>query len=152
MKNAISSTKSTSKYNNTIIIFKGIIFAFVLTLILLFILALILTYTNIQDTIVPVATIIVTAISILIGSSISTIKLKKNGILNGGIIGIVYIFTIYLISSVIEVGFSLNIKSVIMILIGIISGVIGRNCRCKFKQIDILTKKNIYNKMNKKQN
>ncbi len=145
MKNAISSTKSTSKYNNTIIIFKGIIFAFVLTLILLFILALILTYTNIQDTIVPVATIIVTAISILIGSSISTI-------LNGGIIGIVYIFTIYLISSVIEVGFSLNIKSVIMILIGIISGVIGRNCRCKFKQIDILTKKNIYNKMNKKQN
>lgn len=125
MKNAISNTKNTTKYSSTIIIFKGIIVSFALTLISLFILALILTYTNVQDTIVPLATIIITAISILIGSSISTIKIKRNGIINGGIVGVIYILTIYLTSSIVEVGFTLGLKSVIMIIIGIMSGIIG---------------------------
>lgn len=125
MKNAISNTKNTTKYSSTIIIFKGIVVSFALTLISLFILALVLTYTNVQDTIVPLATIIITAISILIGSSISTIKIKRNGIINGGIVGVIYILTIYLTSSIVEVGFTLSLKSVIMIIIGIMSGIIG---------------------------
>lgn len=125
MKNAISNTKNTAKYSSTIIIFKGIIVSFALTLISLFILALVLTYTNVQDTIVPLATIIITAISILIGSSISTIKIKRNGIINGGIVGVIYILTIYLTSSIVEVGFTLSLKSIIMIIIGIMSGIIG---------------------------
>ena len=118
-------TKNTIKANKVVEIFKGIAISFIFTLLLLLILSIILTYTEISDSIVPVATIIITAISILVGSSISTIKIKKNGILNGGVIGGVYILSIYLISSIIEVGFGLGFKSIIMMIVGVLSGIIG---------------------------
>ena len=95
------------------------------TVICLFIFSIILTYTNISEaTIVPVI-IVVTAISILIGSSIGNIKIKKNGILNGALVGGGYILILYLISSLLNVRFSLNIQSVIMIAVGVVFGIIG---------------------------
>ncbi|MCI8397200.1 MAG: TIGR04086 family membrane protein [Clostridia bacterium] len=51
--------------------------------------------------------------------------MKKNGIINGGIIGLVYILLIYLLSSLTGTGFNLNIYSIIMMLICISSGAIG---------------------------
>lgn len=74
---------------------------------------------------IPTVIIISTIISILIGSSISTIKIRKNGIVNGGIIGLIYILGIYLISSMVEIGFALNIYSIIMIILSILAGMIG---------------------------
>jgi putative membrane protein (TIGR04086 family) len=61
----------------------------------------------------------------LIGSSISTLKIKKNGILNGSMVGLIYISAIYIISSIISTEFSLNINSIIMIASAILSGIIG---------------------------
>lgn len=106
-------------------IFKGIVLSFFSTLIVLFLFSIILTYTNIAESVIPVVIIIATIISILIGSSISTIKIKKNGILNGGIIGCIYILGIYLVSSVAQVGFALNMYSIIMIILSILAGMIG---------------------------
>lgn len=106
-------------------IFKGIGISFVLTVILLLIFSLILTYTNVQEnTINPVVTII-TAISILVGSSIGNIKIKKNGLINGGIMGGLYMMIIYLISSILNWKFELNLQSIIFIVIGVIFGILG---------------------------
>ncbi len=106
-------------------IFIGIGISMLFTVICLFIFSIILTYTNISEaTIVPVI-IVVTAISILIGSSIGNIKIKKNGILNGALVGGGYILILYLISSLLNVRFSLNIQSVIMIAVGVVFGIIG---------------------------
>ena len=52
-------------------------------------------------------------------------KIRKNGLLNGGAIGGIYILILYLISSIWNWKFALNIQSLIMILAGIIFGVIG---------------------------
>ena len=59
------------------------------------------------------------------GSSLATIPIKKNGILNGGIIGLSYILLIYLASSLTGSGFNLNMYSIIMMLVGIVAGMIG---------------------------
>ena len=67
----------------------------------------------------------ITAISILIGSSIGNIKIKKNGLLNGALIGGIYMITIYLISSILNWKFGLEIKSIIMIVIGMMFGILG---------------------------
>lgn len=104
---------------------KGIIIAFVSTFVFLFIFAIILTYTNISESIIPTVIIVITIISILLGSSISTIKIKKNGIVNGGIIGLSYILMLYLISSIVHTGFALNIYSIVMIILSILAGMIG---------------------------
>lgn len=104
---------------------KGIAISVILTLVLLFLFSIILAYTNTSEsTIVPVI-IAITAISILSGSSIATSKIKKKGIMNGMIVGGIYIFILYLISSILNTGFSLNMYSIIMIIIGIIAGAIG---------------------------
>ena len=106
-------------------IFKGIGISMLFSCICLFVYSLILSYTNISETTIPPVIIIITAISILIGSSIGNIKIKKNGMLNGAIIGGGYILILYLISSLLNVRFSLNIQSIIMIVVGIIFGVLG---------------------------
>lgn len=110
---------------NIIRILKGSITAIILTLILLLIFAMLLTFTSIPESTINPVIITITAISILIGSSISTLRIKKNGLLNGSFVGLIYIATIYLISSITGTGFSINLYSIIMIVLSILAGMIG---------------------------
>ena len=104
---------------------KGLLISFIMTILILLIFSIILTFTNISEkTIVPVI-IISTAISRLIGSSISNIRIKKNGILNGALIGGGYILILYLLSSILNARFNLNIQSIIMISVGVVFGILG---------------------------
>ena len=64
---------------NIIRIIKGSVFSILITLILLFIYAILLTSTNIPESTMSVVVITITGISILIGSSISSFKIKKRG-------------------------------------------------------------------------
>ena len=109
---------------NVMRIIKGTAISLVITLILLLLFAVLLTATSIQENTINPVIIIITAISILIGSSISTLKIKKNGLLNGGVVGLTYILIMYIISSI-TTGFSLNLYSIIMIISSIIAGIVG---------------------------
>lgn len=115
---------STTK-ENFIRIVKGSITSIILTLVLLFIFSIIVTYTNVKESIISPIIIIITSISILIGSSISSLKIKKNGLLNGAIVGIIYILTIYILSSIMGIGFKVDINSILMIIFAIVAGMLG---------------------------
>ncbi len=117
---SFSSNKSIIK---KVLIGSGISIA--ITLIGLIIFSCLLTYTSIQENVIPTVTIIITAISILIGSTVSMSNVRKNGIINGAFIGFIYILLIYLLSSIIEGDFSLNIHSIFMIIASILAGAIG---------------------------
>ena len=111
--------------DNMIKVLIGIGIAFAFTFVLLFIFSMILAYTNVSEsTIIPVV-IAITGISILIGSSISTSRIKKKGIVNGMIVGGIYVLTIYLLSSILSTGFNMNTYSIVMIIIGILCGGVG---------------------------
>ncbi len=112
--------------NKTIIqILKGIGISLITTLIFLIIFALVLTYTQVEEKTINPVIIIITALSILIGSSIVNIKIKKNGLINGAIIGGAYMLIIYLISSILNWKFGLDAQSIIMIVAGVIFGILG---------------------------
>ena len=112
--------------NKTLInILKGVGISLITTVIMLIIFSIILTYTNIQESAINPVIMIITAISILIGSSLGNIKIKKNGLINGGLIGGIYILIIYLISSILNWKFSLNMQSIIMIITAVIFGILG---------------------------
>lgn len=113
------------KENTYIKIFKGLLISFAITLIGILIFALILTYSNISESTIPIVIIAISFISILIGSTISTRKISKNGMINGGIIGGIYVTILYLISSIVSTGFSINIYTIFMIILGIIAGLVG---------------------------
>lgn len=112
--------------NKTFInIMKGVGISFIATLIILLIFATILTYSNISESTITPVIIIITAISILLGSSIVNTKIKKNGLINGGCIGGIYILIIYLISSLLNWDFGLNIEAIILTVAGIAFGILG---------------------------
>ena len=96
-----------------------------MSFVLLAIFAIVLTYTSVsENTIVPVI-IVVTGISILVGTILESRKIVKNGIGLGGIIGLVYVLILYIISSLLNADFSINTQSFILILVAIFSGMIG---------------------------
>lgn len=102
------------------------------TAIILFLLvALIFTYTNINDRLLTVFVYGVNIISVLIGSMFLLKKLKKRGIVYGLIFGIIYFLLLYLISVIFYTGFFVNIGVLIYLvttsIAGIIGGIIGVN-------------------------
>lgn len=120
-----------SSSNSIIKILKGSAISMITTLILLIIFSVLLTFTNINERTMPTVIIMITALSILLGSQITTLKIKKNGIINGMAIGGTYMITLYFISSIVSKNFSLNKYSIIMmatgLLIGGLGGIIGVN-------------------------
>ena len=122
-KKIVDITKDKNK--NAINILKGTIISILLTLILLTIYSALLSFTNIsENTMVPVV-LVMTGISILVGSSMSSINIKRQGMLNGGLVGLIYMLFIYTLSSIFLVGFELNLNCILMIIIGIITGMLG---------------------------
>lgn len=111
--------------SNLVQIIKGVLISLISTIILLFIFSTILTYTSLSETCINPVIIVLTGISIFIGSSISNIKMKKNGLLNGALIGGIYLLTIYILSSSINMNFSFSIETVILILAGMFCGIVG---------------------------
>ena len=116
---------------NLIRILKGSGISVVITLVLLLIYSCLLTYTSINENTIPAVIIIVTAISILVGSLLSSRHIKKNGLTNGAFVGLIYILVIYLLSSIISRNFGISVYSIIMmvasILMGAVGGIIGVN-------------------------
>ena len=114
------------KSNNVITsIIKGVIIAFLFTIFALIIFSIVLVYTNISEQTIAPVIITVTGISMLVGSSIATRKLKNNGLLNGATIGFIYMMILYLISSIANSDFSITSLTIIILLAGIIGGIIG---------------------------
>lgn len=112
---------------------KGVIISFIITIILFYILGIILTYTSVPEKIITPAIIIITGISILIGSSVSLMKADEKGMIKGGLIGIIYFLIIYMISSMLLKNFDVNIYSGIMFasafVCGCIGGIVGVNMK-----------------------
>ena len=111
--------------NNIKKVIKGSAFSIIITLIGLLIYSIILSYTSVSESTIPTIVIIITEISILIGSTISTSNIKKNGIINGMFVGVIYIAIIYLLSSIVTGNFLLNITSIIMIITSVLTGALG---------------------------
>ena len=122
-KKVVDITKEKNK--NAINILKGTIISILLRLILLTIYSALLSFTNISENTMTPVVLVMTGISILIGSSMSSINIKKQGMLNGGLAGLIYILFIYTLSSIFLVGFELNLNCILMIIIGIITGMLG---------------------------
>ena len=104
---------------------KGVLISIITTLVLIFIFSILLTFTDIPESTINPVIIFISVISILLGSSICTLKIKSKGLVNGGTVGIVYVLILYILSAILYKEFSLNLESVIMIVGAIISGMIG---------------------------
>ena len=134
--NFIKKNDNPAKEKNSSIIkvVKGSVIAIVLTLILLSIYAVLLSTTDISETTMVPVVLVITGISILIGSSMSTVSIKNKGMINGFLVGLIYIIALYIVSSLMLVGFELNFNSILMMLVGAVTGMIGGVIGVNLKQ------------------
>ena len=120
--NNMGNIKTNSGIKNIAI---GSIISLILSVIFLSIYAIILVKSNVQEsTMIPVILVII-ACSIMIGSSFCSFRVKRNGIINGISIGAIYIATLYIISSILVTGFQINSKTLLAIVVAIVSGTCG---------------------------
>ncbi len=104
---------------------KSLILSILLTFIALLLLSAVLNFTDVSENIISPSIIVISSVCIMIGSFIVSKKIKEKGILNGAILGILYMFVLYIISSIANGSFALNVSSLAMIGIGIIAGIFG---------------------------
>ena len=116
----ISKETGNTESNNITKILKGSVISIILTII-----GLLVANTEIGESTVNYIVMGITSISILIGSILSISKIEKKGILNGAIVGGIYVIVIYLLSSIINSNFNINFSSIILMVVSIIAGMIG---------------------------
>lgn len=110
---------------------KGVIYALLISLILILIYSILLSITEISESTIPTITTIIVMISISMGGIISTKNIESRGWLIGIIIGSLYMLILFLIGLIIKTdiepgGFSI-FKAIMGMIIGALSGIVGIN-------------------------
>lgn len=110
---------------------RGLVLAFIITFILLLIVALLLRFTNIRESHITLLNNFVLTISIVVSSAVLGKKIKEKGWLNGSILGFLYYFIIILLNLIfnrpLNFGMFLLVRLLIATALGAIGGMIGIN-------------------------
>ena len=118
-----------------ILISKGVILGYLFMLFEIFIYSIILAYTSIPESSMETSVFLFSLLSVFISSSLVCIKIKENGMKNGGLVGFFYIMLVYLFGSIMMGNFVLTsqiITTIIFnILLGMIGGIVGVNISSK---------------------
>ena len=125
--------KSFDGFNILKIFGKSFLLEMIVTILGMFILAIVLSKTSLSDSIMGNALIGISSFSIGIGGFLSSRKLQIKGILCGTLQGIIYMGILYLISSIVNHNFNLGIEGIIMIAVRSSFRSHWWNYWCKFK-------------------
>ena len=112
-------------FSRSIYLGKGLLLAFIMTLVLILISSLLLTFTSIKEGRMALLNTIVMIISITTGSVYVAGKVKEKGWINGGILGISYYLILLMLSFVLLKPFTLDVFSITKLFLTAITGIIG---------------------------
>ena len=103
---------------------KFMVVAYMLAMVLLCLVAVLFTYTNINDGYMDTFVYVIVGITNLIGSLFVARRIKEHGIVLGIIFGLIYFILIYLLSGVMF-GFVMNVSVGIYLLTALLTGMFG---------------------------
>lgn len=104
---------------------KGLLLAYIMTFVLILLFSLLLTYSTIKEGRTALLNTIVMIVSIASGSIYVATKVKENGWINGGILGIGYYLTLLILNLIFLKPFTFDLFSITKLAITSITGVIG---------------------------
>ncbi|MCG8540724.1 MAG: TIGR04086 family membrane protein [Clostridia bacterium] len=107
------------------IYFRSIATSLIITVIIMLILAAIITYTSVSESIMPAFSSIITILSIAFSGLLAARTLRKRGLIHGLITGAIYILLVIFLSWVFIRNFSVDKFVMMKGMIGIFSGGIG---------------------------
>ena len=110
---------------NIVTVLKAVLFCYLLVMPLFILLAGILTFTDFPEKLLMPGVIIAVIVSVLIGSMSITLRHKEKGWILGSVTGIIYVFILYLVSSMVYNNYSMTRYTITLFVIGILAGSIG---------------------------
>lgn len=128
MEKSKFSTISEITYDDGIsfmVIIKGVLFAFIISLIMFALTALAVSFGDMSDWIINVIIIAVSVISILVAGMFASKNAKSKGFLYGGAIGFLYMLVLYFIGALAFDRFGIDLRVLTMLVIGVVSGALG---------------------------
>lgn len=111
--------------NKIYYLLKGLFLAFIITIVSLIIFSLLLRFTGLRESQLPLLNNGVMIISIVVASIYSAIKIKEKGWINGAILGIVYYLVLLLINVLFIKSFDSSFIIISKLLISTVTGIIG---------------------------
>lgn len=124
---AIKRSTKHEEYDrlNLILILKGLLASYIVTIPAFMVFALILANVDFPQRLVTPVVVIITVVSVLTAGAVSTRGVRSKGWLNGSIVGLTYMIILYLFSSVVYGNFAVDRNVLTMTVIGVLSGAIG---------------------------
>ena len=117
-------------------IFKNVFMAYGLSLTLLIVFAMVLTYTSFPESSISTVVLIVSIISILFGAKLSATKAKSRGWLIGSVTGFLYMLILYFVSLFFNQRPILDMHVLFILLMGFIVGAVGGIIGINFKKTE----------------
>ena len=118
------------KSNN---IFKGLGYAYIITLACLLTYNLVLTVTSMSANSIAVATSIITTISAAVGGFYASMKIKEKGLLYGVLVGLLYILCLMIVVFLANDSFVFEMTTLYKIILTSLAGGIGGVLGVNFK-------------------
>lgn len=110
---------------------EGVLRGFIITVVLLLIFAVIMTFTEVSERASSVFYLVTTILSIMYGSIYAVRKIKKRGWLIGIIVTLLYLLVLYIVSIVSGnssvIGTDRVTRVLLALIVGALSGMIGIN-------------------------
>lgn len=104
---------------------KAVLMALGFTLVIFFLFALLLTYTNLSEGSIPFIATITVVLSVMLAGIVSAKTGKSRGYLNGALTGVLYVLLLYLVSMLIFGGMYFNTYIPVLLAIGVFGGAVG---------------------------
>lgn len=129
----IKDNSNDKRGSTVLIIGKGVLIAYIISIILLIIYGILLTITSLSESSMSTVIMVVTMISIALASIYTAVKLGSKGWLNGALVGLVYMIILFFLSLIFNTGVSFDgfilFRMFMGLIIGALSGVIGINLK-----------------------
>lgn len=110
---------------------EGVLRGFILTVVLLLIFAVIMTFIDINEKVSSAFYLITTLLSIMYGSIYAVKKVKRRGWLIGMLVTVMYLLILYLVSIISGNSAVIGVNRIerfsLAILVGMMSGILGIN-------------------------
>ena len=81
--------------NKFLLMLKGIVFSIVMTLFMILILSIVLSFSNIKENVIMPTVIFISSFSILMGGFLVAKKMDEKGIVYGSVLGLSYMLILY---------------------------------------------------------
>lgn len=112
-------------FSKSIYLLKGLLLAFIVTSVLIIFFSLLLTYSTLRESKMPLLNTVIMIVSITSGSIYIGRKIKEKGWINGGLIGISYYIILIMLNFLFLKPFTIDIFSITKLFLASITGVIG---------------------------